>query len=61
MVFSKFAESVNMSLDVPTAEKKIAQKAVRKFQFLVKRIDSFDKHLDILYNPFKSHEDVTPE
>lgn len=61
MVFSKFAESINMSLDVTDAEKKIAQRAVRKFQHLSKKIDSFDKHLDILYNPFKSHEDVSKE
>ncbi len=60
-MFSKFADSVNMSLDVPSSEKKIAQKAVRKFQFLVKKIDAFDKHLDILYNPFKSHENVSKE
>ena len=61
MAFSKFAESINMSLDVPTSEMKIAQRAVRKFQFLIKKMDSFDKHLDILYNPFKSHEDVSEE
>lgn len=61
MTFSKFAESINMSLDVPSSEKKIAQKIVRKFQFLVKKIDSFDKHLDILYNPFKSHENISEE
>jgi len=59
MGFSKFAESINMSIDIPTSEKKIAQRVVRKFQFLIKKIDSFDKHLDILYNPFKSHENVS--
>lgn len=61
MVFSKFAESINMSLDVPDSEKKIAQRIVRKFQHLSKKIDSFDKHLDIIYNPFKSHENVSEE
>jgi hypothetical protein len=61
MVFSKFAESVNMTIDVPASEKKLAQRIVRKFQHLVKKIDAFDKHLDILYNPFKSHEDVSED
>lgn len=61
MKLSKFAQSVNMSLDVPTAEKKIAQKCVRRFQHLSKQLDGFNKHLDILYNPFKSHEDVSEE
>lgn len=61
MKLSKFAQVVNMSLDVPVAEKKIAQKCVRRFQHLSKKLDGFDKHLDILYNPFKSHEDVTEE
>jgi len=61
MTFSKLAESINMSLDVPSSEKKIAQMVVRKFQQLSKKIDAFDKHLDILYNPFKSHETVTEE
>lgn len=61
MRISKFAQSVNMSLDVPTAEKKIAAKCVRKFQHLSKNFDAFDRHLDILYNPFKSHEDVSEE
>lgn len=59
MVFSKFAESINMSINVSTSEKKVAQRIVRKFQFLLKKIDAFDKHLDILYNPFKSHENVS--
>lgn len=61
MKISKFAQSVNMSLDVPSGEKKIAQKCVRRFQNLSKKLDAFDKHLDILYNPFKSHENVTEE
>lgn len=61
MKLSKFAQSVNMSLDVPSGEKKIAQKCVRRFQGLSKKFDAFDKHLDILYNPFKSHENVTEE
>lgn len=61
MRLSKFAQSVNMSLDVPSAEKKIAQVCVRRFQNLSKKLDGFDKHLDILYNPFKSHENVTEE
>lgn len=60
-MLSKFADSINMSIDVPDSEKKLAQRVVRKFQFLVKKIDAFDKHLDILYNPFKSHENVSEE
>lgn len=61
MIFSKFAQSVNMSVDVTSAEKKIGQRLVLKFQHLVKKIDAFDKHLDIIYNPFKSHETISEE
>lgn len=59
MVFSKLAQSVDMALDVPSSEEKIAQKTIRYFNMLIKKITAFDRHLDILYNPLKSHENVS--
>jgi hypothetical protein len=59
MVFSKLAQAVDMSLDVSSHEQKVAQKSIVYFQLLNKKLESFNTHLDILYNPLKSNENVS--
>ena len=55
----KLAETVNLSIDIPDSEKKIAGRLVLRLERLNKKLDAFNKHLNILYNPFKKHNTVS--
>ncbi len=57
----KLAQLVEMSLDVPDGDKKIARKIVQKLQQIIKKIELFNKQLDIIYNPFKNNNDVSTD
>lgn len=50
-----------MSYEVSDAEKDQAQKAIRWFNYCVKVLSQCDKHLDLIYNPFKKNSNLTPE
>lgn len=52
----KLAQLVEMSLDVPTSEKKIARSIVRRLKQISTKLENFNKQLDIIYNPFKNNE-----
>lgn len=58
-MINKLAQLVEMSLDVPDGDKKIARKIVQKLQQIIKKIELFDKQLNILYNPLKNNDDVS--
>lgn len=57
----KKAYSVQMSFDVPDAEKRIAEKASESFDELVARLRLASRHLDILYIPFRKHQNYDSE
>jgi len=60
-MISKLAQLVEMSLDVPDSDKKIARKIVQRLQQVCKKLELFEKQLDILYNPLKNNENVSTD
>ena len=61
MDFYKIAQTIEISLDIPDSKKKIAKAIVKKLDQVNDKLNAFETHLDILYNPFTNHEDVTVE
>ena len=61
MSLLKLAETVEMSVDIPDDERKIAAEAVVNFERLVKKINYFNKHLDAMYNPFKEYQTISSD
>jgi len=61
MSLLKLAETIEMSIDIPEDERKIAANAVIHFEKLVKKLQSFNKHLNVIYNPFKEYQTVSAE
>lgn len=55
----RLAESVEMSFDIPDAEKDIATEALIRFEAANKSLTEAVEHLDIIYNPFKKHENIS--
>ena len=58
-MFKKIANSVDMSLDIPDAEKEIANDAKMRFEGVAKSLKFAVDHLDILYEPFSMHENIS--
>jgi len=56
---TKIANSIEMSFEIPDAEKAIAEEAKIRFESTLKRINDCAIHLDIIYEPFKRHETVS--
>lgn len=61
MSICKLAQLVEMSLDVPSSEKKAARKVVSMMEKLCKKIEQFDEHLDLIYNPLKNNQTASKE
>ena len=59
MNISKFAQAPQLSFDVPDSEKAMAKKAVKTFLQVKEKIEALNTHLDIIYNPFSSHQTVS--
>lgn len=57
----KFADAVNMSFDIPDAEKEIAEEALLRFEYAVNLLNKGVEHLDIIYKPFEKHENISVE
>ena len=57
MSIYKLAETVELTIDIPQSEKKVAAQAVLYFEKLVRKLNSFSKHLDIIYDPFKEYQE----
>lgn len=55
----KIADSIEMSFDIPDAEKEIANDAKIRFEAVLKRLRDSTEHLDIIYEPFRRHEEVS--
>jgi hypothetical protein len=59
MSISKFSQAPQLSFNVPDNEKDIAKKAVQSFLQVKEKIEAFNVHLDIIYNPFSAHQIVS--
>ena len=55
----KIADSVDMSFDIPDSEKEIANDALIRFEAVLKKVRDASEHLDIIYEPFKRHENIS--
>jgi hypothetical protein len=55
------AYAIQMSIDVPDAEKRIAEKAKESFVELGGRLKLFSEYLDMIYDPFKGVETIDPQ
>jgi cysteinyl-tRNA synthetase len=54
----KIAESIEMSFDIPDAEKQIAEDASMRLEAFVNALKFAVKHLDVIYDPFSKHTDI---
>lgn len=61
MSLEKLAETIEMSIDIPESDKKIAARAVLHFEKLVRKLTALNKHLNAMYNPFKEYQQVSQE
>jgi len=50
-----------MSYEVPSEDKDRAEKAIRAFDHLLKKLQAADEHLNLMYTPFKENTNITPE
>lgn len=55
----KIADSIEMSFEIPESEKELADEAKIRFEAVVKRLRDSTEHLDIIYEPFRRHEEVS--
>jgi hypothetical protein len=60
-MFKKRAYTSMMTYQISDPEKDQAEKAMRWFNHCLKRLEQCDEHLNLIYNPFKKHPDITPE
>lgn len=57
----KLAYSIEMSFDVTDAEKKIATQINQLLEQVINLLDLAQDHLELMYNPFKKYEYISPE
>jgi hypothetical protein len=61
MSLRKLAETIELSVQIPDDEKKIAASAVLHLEKFLKKLNAFNKHLNIIYNPFKEFQSVSDD
>ena len=54
----KRAYSLMMSYQISDTEKEQAERAIRWFNFCVKKMSQCEEHLNLIYNPFKKKTDI---
>lgn len=60
-MIKRIASAIEMSFDIPKNEKEKAQTASDAFEKILASLDVAKNHLDIIYEPFKNAQDLTPE
>jgi len=60
-MFKKIAETIEMSFDIPEAEKDIAKVSKQHFEATISSLKFAVDHLDHIYNPFKEHSNISVE
>lgn len=61
MYLLKLAQTINMTLDVPQNEKKIAANVVLYFEKLIKKLSALETLLDKMYQPFKAYTTISED
>jgi hypothetical protein len=61
MSILKLAQTIELTMDIPESDKKIAANLIVNLQKFVKKLDSFTDHLDIMYDPFKKYNVISEE
>lgn len=61
MSLRKLAETIELSIDIPESEKKMAAKIVMRFEKMIKKLDYFSDHLELMYDPFSKYNSVSEE
>jgi hypothetical protein len=57
----KLAYAIEMAFEVPDVEKQVATQASERFEAVLNSLNLAKDHLDIMYEPFKRHENISPE
>lgn len=60
-MLKKIANSIEMSFEIPDSEKEIATEASMRFEGISNSLNFALKHLDIMYEPFKKHSNISTE
>jgi hypothetical protein len=60
-LLQKIASSIDLSFDIPDSEKKIARETIEHLNSTYSSLKIAADHLDIIYEPFESHTDISPE
>ena len=58
-IIKKIAESIEMSFEIPDSEKALANDAKIRFEAALKKLRDATEHLDILYEPFRRHQNIS--
>lgn len=61
MQFSKFAQSVDMSFEIPEEDKAVARVALKYLDAVSKQLSEFDSYLNIIYQPFSDNQNISEE
>lgn len=57
----KLAYAIEMAFEIPDSEKEIGKSISERFEIVKDQITQAEKHLDLMYEPFKSHEVISPK
>ncbi len=60
-MIKKLAEAIQMSFEVPKVEREMAIAVVKHFEHVEVILDNANNHLDVLYNPFKKHPNISSD
>ncbi|HLG26274.1 MAG TPA: hypothetical protein VI423_00645 [Paenisporosarcina sp.] len=60
-MINKIASTIEMSFDIPESEVEEARVAADDFKRVINVLDVAKKHLNIMYEPFKSAESIPPD
>ncbi len=60
-LLQKIAGSIDLSFDIPDSEKQIARNTIEYLNGVYSSLKIASDHLDIIYDPFQSHTDISTE
>ena len=60
-MIKKIADAINMSFEIPSSEKEVAESAVEYLEAAANQLRFAEDHLDIMYQIFNKHDDIPTE
>ena len=57
-MFKKIADTINMSFDIPSSEKEMAENAIEYLESVMGHVRFAEDHLDIMYQIFTKHDNI---